>query len=160
MLIAEATDSAAIVFLVDLLSGLSVIGITGLLYPLFVKEDKIVSLVYLVTKLVEGTLMVIGGLFFLFGNTDYRNDIYEYVHIYPFIVGAAFLYYLFYKTKLIPRFISIWGFIAVFFLSLVTVFKWFDYSNPILDATLILMITNELVMALWLIFKGLRKIEK
>lgn len=42
LLIAEATDSAIITFLVDALSGLSVIGIAYLLYPLF-KTFKITS---------------------------------------------------------------------------------------------------------------------
>lgn len=155
MLFGEATDSKPIVLLLEVISGLSVIGIAVLLYPLFKSYNKTLSVGYLSFKLLEGLLMITGGVLYLNNSTQhFRSDIYEYVHIYPFIIGAFLLYSLFYKSKLIPRFISIWGFIAVAFLSLITILKWFGYSNQILDYTLVLMITNEIFLAGWLIVKG------
>lgn len=155
MLAAEATDSGFFTFAVDAISGLSVIGIAVLLFPLLKPANKAISLGYLSARAIEGILMILAGTAFLFGSTDVRGAIYDSVQVYAFIVGAALLYYLLYKTRLVPHFIAVWGFVAVGFLALVTILGLFDVSNQFLDITLILMITNEIFLAIWLMTKGL-----
>ncbi len=154
MLVAEATDSRAITFVVDVLSGLSVIGIAILFYPMFRPSSRVASAVYFWARMAEGVIMIAAGTLYLAGRTGVRDDLYEYVQIYFFIIGAAVMYYLLYQTRLVPRFIAIWGFVAVAVLVLTTVLSWFDYSNPALDATLVLMITNEIFLAIWLMARG------
>jgi len=62
-------------------------------------------------------------------------------------------YYLLYQSKLIPRWISVWGGIAAILLILVNLLE----VAGIISGLMILklpIILNELVLALWLIFKG------
>ena len=68
-----------------------------------------------------------------------------------FSLGALMIYYVFYQSKLIPRWLSAWGIIAAIpYLAegLITVF---GTKLEILDMPLAL---QEMVMALWLIVKG------
>ena len=155
LLVTDATDSRIIGFLADALSGLSVIGIAVLLYPLFVGESKTISLGYLVARSFEGLLMILSGIFVLLDNYESRNFIYDNIHIYTFIAGSGFLYWLLYKTLIVPRFISVWGFVAVFFLFLNTILGLFEISSGLLDSTLALIVTNEIFLAVWLMTKGL-----
>jgi hypothetical protein len=75
-----------------------------------------------------------------------------------FSFGALMLYYMFYQTKLVPRWISVWGFVAIL-MHLSTAFLiLFGLVSP--DDMATLMIINfpiflqEMVMAVWLIVKG------
>ncbi len=74
-----------------------------------------------------------------------------------FCLGALMLYYMFYRSKLIPRWISVWGFIAIA-LHLVTLIlvlfglqSTFSTENTMMNMPILL---QEMVMAVWLIAKG------
>lgn len=153
MLAAELTNSKTVVLITDLISGLSVLGIAILLFPYFKPTTKRLSFAYLSLKILEGSLMIAGGLLFIF-NAVAREWIYSNIHLYTFIISGLLLYILLYKTRIVPRFISIWGIIAIFFLTLSTLLKLFGMSFPVLDAFLILIITNEVFLAIWLMIKG------
>jgi hypothetical protein len=153
VLVSYATQAKIPVLLADVISGLSVIGIAVLMYPLFKIFDKVISQAYLVLRYIEGILMLIGGFVFLV-SPNARGVIYDSIHIYAFILGALAFYYLFYVGKLVPRFISLWGFLGTGTLALSTGLKLFGLSFPILDYFLILIISNEVFLSGWLIFKG------
>jgi hypothetical protein len=74
-----------------------------------------------------------------------------------FGLGALILYYLFYQTKLIPRWISIWGLIAIVLhlaaglLAMVGVITTFSTIQVVMNIPIAL---QEMVMAVWLIVKG------
>ncbi len=68
-----------------------------------------------------------------------------------FSLGALMLYYLFYQTRLIPRWISIWGIVAaVAYLvgGLMAVF------GTTMEVLLLPMLPQEMIMAVWLIVRG------
>jgi hypothetical protein len=153
ILISTFTQSKLPVLLADMISGLSVIGIAVLIYPFFEVFNKRVSQAYLVLKCIEGLLMIVGGFVFLV-SADIRRIIYDDIHIYVFIIGALIFYYLLYLGKLIPRFISIWGVLGIAALTLSTSLKLFGLSIPVIDYFLVLIITNEIFLAGWLIFRG------
>ena len=74
-----------------------------------------------------------------------------------FSLGALMLYYVLYQSKLIPRWISVWGVFAIL-LHLTTCFlivfhlqSAFDTSNTVMNFPIFL---QEMVMAVWLIVKG------
>lgn len=140
----------------DIISGLAVIGIPLLMFPLFnTDETKKENYAYLVSRVIEGILMIIGGLFILHpALADYRDFIYIHIHIYFFIAGALFFYVLLYLTQLIPKFISVWGIAATILLLIVTIIKLFGVESPILNVLLLPIITNELFLAVWLMVKG------
>jgi hypothetical protein len=75
-----------------------------------------------------------------------------------FVLGALMYYYIFYRSKLIPRWLSGWGIIAII-LHLTSVFlTMFFQIDPFSGSpTLLLSIPiglQELTLAIWLIVKG------
>lgn len=160
VLVSGMTESDVAIMIADVISGLSVIGIAVLLYPVLKSGGRILDGAYLVLKIVEGALMIVAGIFALFPAGEwFRPWIYEGLHLYVFIISALLLYILIQKTAIIPRFIAYWGYSAVFALSLSTVLDWFNAKPPFIDYLLVLMITNEVFMALWLIIKGFNASE-
>jgi hypothetical protein len=74
-----------------------------------------------------------------------------------FPLGALMFYYVLYQSKLIPRWISGWGFIAVIpYLAagLLHTFGLVGQMSTIQSVLVLPMAMQEMVMALWLIVKG------
>jgi Domain of unknown function (DUF4386) len=86
------------------------------------------------------------------------NEAMSTVLIIVFSLNALMLYTIFYQSKLIPRWISLWGFIAILlhlttaFLLLFGLVESSDMST--LMAFNFLILVQEMVMAVWLIVKG------
>jgi hypothetical protein len=89
------------------------------------------------------------------------NDLIATLIIIVFSLGAFILYYLLFKSKLVPRWISIWGLVAItlhFATSFLILFHVVDS-----DMATIIMYMNapiffqEMVMAGWLIVKGFNR---
>jgi hypothetical protein len=74
-----------------------------------------------------------------------------------FSLGALMLYTVFYRSKLIPRWISGWGFFAII-MHLTTCFLiMFQLQSPFSTINLVMnfpIFLQEMVMAVWLIAKG------
>ena len=68
-----------------------------------------------------------------------------------FSLGALMIYYLFHQSKLIPRWISVWGLIGAVLYLASGLSAMFSVGLGILMAPLAL---QEMVMAVWLIVKG------
>ncbi len=156
MLTYTITNNLILGVVTDILSGLAVIGIPLLLFSIFnTDENKRMNYAYLASRFIEGILMIIGGIFIFIPSLEsYRGIIYSDIHIYFFISGALFFYILFYRTQVIPRFISVWGILATIILFVITIIKLFGIDSTILNALLLPMILNEIFLAFWLIIKG------
>ena len=68
-----------------------------------------------------------------------------------FPIGALMIYYLLYRSKLIPRWLSAWGFLGAipYFASFLLGFFGFELGILVLP-----LAVQEMVMAVWLIVKG------
>ena len=68
-----------------------------------------------------------------------------------FSLGALMIYYVFYQSRLIPRWLSVWGLIGglLYFASPLLGMFGFDFGFLMLPLAL-----QEMVLALWLIIKG------
>ena len=151
MLISLVTDSKVLVLGADFISGGAVIGIAVLMYPLFRDSNEELAKFYLCTKCIEGFLMFTAGVFFAMDRTQYlRDEIYFSVHTYIFIVSAFVFYILLYQSQLIPRFISVWGLLGILTLRLSTILQYMDIDLAVINGLLVLIITNEIFLALWL----------
>ena len=78
------------------------------------------------------------------------------IYITFFALGAILLYRLLYQSKLVPRFISVWGFAAGVFMLAGTIgglFDLFSISQIMLYCGAPIGI-NEFVLVGWLIVKG------
>lgn len=68
-----------------------------------------------------------------------------------FSLGALMIYYIFYQSKLIPRWLSVWGLIGAIIYFAVPLLAMFGFVWEILYAPLAV---QEMVFAVWLIVKG------
>ena len=73
-----------------------------------------------------------------------------------FSLGALAIYYLFYRSKLIPRWLSIWGLIGAVLYLAAPLLAMFGIVFEILMAPLAL---QEMVLAIWLIARGFSSTE-
>lgn len=73
-----------------------------------------------------------------------------------FILGGIALYYLLLRTELVPRFISIWGLLAIASLIAANAFGVPDLTQGFEPAMILYLpiVANELFLTGWLLFKG------
>jgi len=72
-------------------------------------------------------------------------------------LGNLILFYMFYKTKLIPRWLSSWGLIGntlAMQASFLILFRLIDVITPHFIVLTIPLVLQEIVLAIWLIVKG------
>jgi hypothetical protein len=86
------------------------------------------------------------------------QDAVNLILIIIFSMGALILYYLLYTSRLIPRWISVWGFIAILLHLSTSFLDMFGFMTVSMSgATFVLnfpIFLQEMVMAVWLIVKG------
>ncbi len=72
------------------------------------------------------------------------------------MTGAVLLYILLYRSRVVPRFISVWGFLAVAALAMTMVFDIPDLTQTFEPAMLLYLpiVANELFLAGWLLVRG------
>jgi hypothetical protein len=77
--------------------------------------------------------------------------------VFAFGLGALIFYYLLYQSKLIPRWLSVWGLIAIALHLATGVLILFGLQIPFSDLNSVMnfpIFLQEMVMAVWLITKG------
>lgn len=149
-------DSKITGMILEEISGFSVIAIAILMYPFLKPYEKNISLWYVVLKSIEGGLMIVAGSLFLSQSQsllDIRDAIYL-VHGYIFAIPALMFYFLLYQSKLIPRWISVWGAIAAILLIVVNLLEVLGNDAKLLMILYLPIVLNEVFLAVWLIFKG------
>lgn len=140
---------------VEVISGLAVITIAVLMLPLLKPYNKKWSYWYIISRSIEGGLLIITGFLFLSYNSsllEMHTGIHT-MHGYIFAIAAVIFYYLLYQSKLIPRWISIWGGIASILLIIVSLLEITGIISELIILKLPIVL-NELVLAVWLIVKG------
>ena len=166
--------------LLELVFGVACAGIAIGLYPVLKKQNVGLALGAVGLRFIEGILYIIaaiGLLSLLTLSQEYvkagvpdasyfqsmgtlilavRDWVGTFGSI-TFILGALIYYCLFYQSKLIPRWLSIWGLIGVplwIAAALLLVFGLVDsFSTTVILLDLPIAI-NEMVLAVWLIVKG------
>jgi hypothetical protein len=161
--------------------GLALAMVPVMLFPIFKKYNEAIALGYVVFRGALETVtyiaMVITWLFLLILSQEYvkagapdasyfqtlgtlllkGNDLISTILIIVFSLGALMLYYLFYQSKLIPRWISVWGFIAIILHLVTGILILFHLMSPFSTINTIMnlpIFLQEMVMAVWLIVKG------
>ena len=87
--------------------------------------------------------------------TGYTIDQVVVPGVFAFSIGALMYYYIFYQTKLVPRWLSVWGLIGITLGILNGLFDMFGGIDEMISMLLDLPIfVNEMVLAVWLIVKG------
>jgi hypothetical protein len=157
--------------------GISLMAMTLFLYPVLKKDSEELALglvlfrgalegtEYFVTVLGMLTMVAIGGEYLAAGTgstalQSMSNVLYQFMNLktpfgtFAFLIGATCLYISFFRTRLIPRWLTIWGLIGVI-LYLANAILHLIHIDPgfgmFLDIPLAI---QELVMGAWLIMKG------
>ena len=168
--------------LLDFICAPAMILIPIMLFPLFKMFNERIALGYVVFRLLEGILFIylaINSLSLISLSQDYinsgapevsyfqalGNSIHARIewatllYIIVYTLGAFMFYYLLYTSKLIPRWLSGWGFFAVVILLTGAVLHMFGIfgTMPLMKVMPYFappIGLQEIVMAIWLIVKG------
>lgn len=73
------------------------------------------------------------------------------------IAGALLFYYVLFRTKLVPRFISVWGFVAAMLVIFLNVFPLAESMKMYFALPIML---NEIFLGIWLVIKDVRSADK
>lgn len=78
--------------------------------------------------------------------------------VFAFCIGGGLYYYVFFRTNLVPRWLSGWGLIALLLLLSAVLITLFDGEPYSVSGTLVFLAApialQEMVLAIWLIVKG------
>ena len=160
-----------------LMMGISLVAMTIFLYPIFKKDSEVLATGMLLFRgALEGAYYFISTLGFLIlvllaneyvvtgadstplqsmGNVIYQlqSQIGSVGTIF-FLIGATCLYISFYRTRLIPRWLSVWGLIGVVPYMTYALLHFFHINIGLGFYLQMVLAPQEMVMALWLIIKG------
>jgi hypothetical protein len=160
-----------------LMMGVSLVAMTVFLYPIFRKDSEELALGmllfrgalegtwYLVTTLGMLTLVALGNEYVAsgadsaalqsMGNVLYQfQDLVGPVGTVVFLIGATCLYISFYRTRLIPRWLTIWGLIGVVPYMAYALLHFFHLDTGYGFYLQMVLAPQEIVMGLWLVIKG------
>ncbi|MFC1785510.1 DUF4386 domain-containing protein [Candidatus Neomarinimicrobiota bacterium] len=157
------------------------IGFALLLYPILKKYNESLAIGFVSFRIIAGIFQLIGVIllpifillsqeflkssttdlsyFQLFGDVlKLGRDLSNHVGMMLATgLGNLILFYIFYKTKLIPRWLSSWGFIGntlAMLASFLILFRIIDVIAPHFIFLTIPLVLQEIVLAIWLIAKG------
>lgn len=170
--------------LLNFICAIAMILIPLALYPVVKKEYKNLASAYVVFRALEGILFIylaIQTLLFISLSKTFEHaeslsisvlqaigssvqaeiQWATIIYIIIFTLGGATFYYLLYKTKLVPRFLSVWGFLAIILLFTGAILAIFGVGlfnqMPLMKGMSFFappIALNELVLGIWLITKG------
>ena len=78
-------------------------------------------------------------------------------YLFPLCMGAAIYYTVFYRTRLLPRWLSVWGLLGLLLMLIGALSGMFGLIAAFSPAQMLLMLPimlQEMVLAVWLIVKG------
>jgi hypothetical protein len=175
----SSNESTVIIgVLLELINVIAVIGIAVIMYPILKKFNEALALGYVAFRIIEATLLVVAVISPLLliaisqeyltagaADTSYyqtlgvvfmsaRAHLAGLLLTVFFSFGALILYYLLYQSKLVPRWISVWGLIAAV---LVLAWNLIETFGITISAGIIFglpIILNEILLGIWLIVRG------
>ena len=150
------------------------------LYPILKKHHEALALGSVGFRVMEGMLYIVGvvGLLSLLTlSQEYvkagasNASLYQVsgtvllaiktwagqLGVIAFTLGAMMYYYVFYQSKLIPRWLSVWGFIGASLSLAAALLTIFGLLVPFSTVFILLQLPiglQEMVLAVWLIVKG------
>ena len=80
--------------------------------------------------------------------------------LFPWCIGAFIYYTIFYRTRLVPRWLSVWGLLGLVLMlsgAFAGMFGLLGSFSPIQLLFMLPIMVQEMVLAIWLIVKGYRE---
>jgi len=165
--------------LLGLVLSAGIIVLAVLLFVILQKQNKTIALIALSCYLLESVTLVLrqlsvyaliplaleytkaGALDLSYFETsgavflDIGRWVYD-IHLLFFALGGILWYILFYRTRYIPRLLSIWGIVAVALVLVASILAGFEIRS------IALVLPNavfELAIGLWIVIKGIKSYE-
>jgi hypothetical protein len=165
----------------ELILVISAVGTATTMFPLLRQYNETIALWHVRFRFLEAIIITVGVIsvlslltlsqeFVLAGAPDPSSFhssgiILKAIHDWTFMLGPLFMLgintvmysYIFYKTKLVPRFISILGMTGAVFVFVCSLFVMFGVFPQISFWGAVLAVpvaANEMILAVWLIVKG------
>ena len=166
---------AALLYLIA--AGTSV-GIAVALYPLLRKVDSGLALGSVVFRTIEAVFYTVAVLYLLAlrplgeqfvaapagdrvpiralaDSVVNERDLASLAGVFAFCTGALMYYVVFYRSRLVPRWLSAWGVAGVLLMAVACLLALFG-NSPVTGYTLLILPigVQEMVLAVWLLVKG------
>jgi hypothetical protein len=172
--VSENENQVIISVILWLILAVSVMGIGVLMFPVLKKYNEGLALGYAGIRLIETVFIIVASLSLLSLLTlsqEYVAGVLDVSYYQPsgtsllalydwsFVIGTLIflglggvcLNYLLYQSKLVPRWLSVWGLIGATLVLLYGLLSLFGLDPSFLAA---LIAVQEMVFAVWLIVKG------
>ena len=159
----------------EFMNALAVVGIGVFMVPILKKHNETIAFGYLGLRIMEAIFYIGSAIIPLsilslsqeYGQTAVSDLPYYQIVGTAYIaeraqltgllvpvfmgLGALLLYVLLYQVRLLPRFISVWGFIAAI---LMVTANLFEFGMNTIMLFVLPLILNEIFLGIWLIVKG------
>jgi len=178
--VAENENQVKIGSLFVLIDAVAVVGIAAMLFPILRRVNESLALWYIGARITESILFIIFVFSVLMLVTlgqesanvgamdsphlqtsgDLLVAVGEWVDVLnytaAFALSALILYYLLYQSRLVPRFLSVWGFVGgiLCIVAGLSIMFGADSSSMAVIVLYLPIAANEMVLAGWLIVKG------
>lgn len=176
---AENSSSVRIALFADYVMAGCVIAVAVVIFPVLKAENETLAMGYLAARTVEGAALALAGVAWLLmaslGREFIAAGLPEGTHFQTlgmvlsdvstivfnlgaeiaFSISALILNYVFWRTNLVPRFLSVWGFVAGLLMLALGGMKVLGLPVSSIEIAFTVPIAlNEMVLAVWLIAKG------
>lgn len=158
------------------------IGFSLLLYPILKQYSKTLSIGFVCFRFMAATFQLIGIILlpiFVLLSQEYSASS-SYLSIYELVgdilrlsrdltnhlgvilstgLGNILFYLILYREKLVPKWLSVWGFIgntAIMLASFFIIFQLIEVISTEYGLMSIPLVVQEIVLAIWLLTKGLK----
>jgi hypothetical protein len=164
--------------LVDMIVALEIVFLGAVLFIVLKKKNEIIALVALGFFVIAAALLAASRMeafhllrisqeYIMAGQPDYLQmlgnlsvESMDYagsaLHTLVFSIGAILFYYLLYKSRAVPRILSLWGLITVPLVLIGTLSKVLGYEVPFLIYLSILYVPFEFAIGIWFLAKGIK----
>jgi hypothetical protein len=144
--------------LLEISCGAAVVGIGLLMFPILKNFNKNLALGYVIFRIIECLMIIIGGIYLLsLLKLMWNHEMIIFIFT---SLGGLIFSYLLYQSKLIPRYLSVIGIIGYAMLLLGVLLNMLGYVDITTGAGMLLYLPGglfELFLPTWLIFKGFNK---
>jgi hypothetical protein len=162
-------------FLLEVVLVAAVIGIAALLFPVLRRQDEGLAMGYVGARIVEGMLLLTAAMSVVVIVAAAQDDDtsatataigsgFVTVRTWSYIVGsmlalgagALILYWLLFRARLVPTWLSVWGLVAAALIGMRAILELYGLELSVgVQAVLAAPIAlNEMVLAGWLILRG------
>lgn len=163
--------------LVDMITALGIVFLGAVLFIVLKKKNEIIALIALGFYVIEAALLAVSRMqafsllrisqeYIVAGQSDYLQTLGNLsvesmdfagstLHMVVFCIGGILFYYLLYKSRAVPRILSLWGLITVPFMLIWTLLAIFGYTVPFY--LYFPYVPFEFVIGIWILVKGVNK---